>query len=170
MLSTDIFTQADFEVIEDIFNWYRHEDKEFLKSVMATLAASRKLRLAFIQKKTRSEQHAWLHKMLQAPNSRALADHMLQNYLLKGQSSMLVMFCNGLGIEHDGNGSVEGEIQEQFDGQKFTETLDKMVDVFDSRILTIYLICFNQQRPNGWPQITKALSEDQRLKLSSTSH
>jgi hypothetical protein len=38
--------------------------------------------------------------------------------------------------------------------------------VFDPKMLTLYLRCFNLQSPDGWPVLTAKLESDARLVLA----
>jgi hypothetical protein len=44
-------------------------------------------------------------------------------------------------------------------------TIDRLVDVFDPKLLTVYLHCFNMQVANGWPELTAKIESDARLTL-----
>ena len=44
--------------------------------------------------------------------------------------------------------------------------MDKLVDVFDPKIFTVYLHCFNMQLPGGYPTLTAKIESDERLKLA----
>ncbi len=149
-----------------MLTWFRNNDRNVYKSVINTLAKERKLRAVFVQKKPLPEQFAWIHKTLQLRACDAIGEQFLQAYLMAAQQSMLGMFCDGLGIEHDGKGAVTGDLPRDLDSTKLAETSEKLVDVFDPKIYTIYLHCFNMQMPGGYPAITKLLEEDKRLSLS----
>ncbi|MEP2777628.1 MAG: hypothetical protein ABJQ29_07755 [Luteolibacter sp.] len=166
MKSHEIFTAVDPSVVSQIFDWFRDNDRDVYKSAVATLAANRKLRPVFVQKKSLQEQYAWIHKTLQIKACDAIGDQILQAYLMAAQQKMLGMFCDGLGIEHDGKGSVTGELPKELDKEKLDATVDKLVDVFDPKIFTLYLHCFNMQQLGGYPTVTAKLESDDRLKLA----
>lgn len=164
--SHEIFSAVDPAVVTQMLDWFRANDKNVYKSAVSTLASNRKLRPVFIQKKSLAEQYAWIHKTLQIRACDSIGDQILQAYLLAGQQSMLAMFCDGMGIPHDGKGSVVGDLPKGLDKEKLDATVDKLVDVFDPRILTVYLHCFNMQLPGGYPTLTEKLESDKRLKLA----
>lgn len=85
---------------------------------------------------------------------------------MAGEQKMLGMFCDGMGIEHDGKGSVTGELPSELDAAKLDETVEKLSDVFDPKMFTVYLHCFNMQRLGGYPNLTAKLESDDRLKLA----
>lgn len=164
--SHEIFTAVDLAVVTTILDWFRENDRNVYKSAVSTLASHRKVRPVFVQKKSLPEQYAWIQKTLQLKSSDAIGDQVLQAYLMAGQQKMLGMFCDILGIEHDGKGSVTGELPKVLDKAKLDEAVEKLVDVFDPKIFTIYLHCFNMQRLGGYPELTEKLESDERLTLA----
>ena len=85
---------------------------------------------------------------------------------MAGQQSLLAMFCDGMGIPHDGKGSVVGDLPKKLDAERLNTTIDRLVDIFDPKLLTLYLHCFNMQVPGGWPELTEKLESDERLTLA----
>lgn len=166
MKSHEIFTAVDPAVVTEILDWFRANDKNVYKSAVSTLATNRKLRPVFVQKKSLVEQYAWIHKTLQIRACDSIGEQILQAYLMAGQQAMLGMFCDGMGIPHDGKGSVVGDLPKGLDKERLDETVDKLADVFDPKIFTLYLHCFNMQLPGGYPTLTEKLESDERLKLA----
>ena len=149
-----------------MLDWFRANDKNVYKSAVATLATNRKLRPVFIQKKSMVEQYAWIQKTLKLVACDTIGEHLLQAYLMAGQQSLLSMFCDGMGIPHDGKGSVVGDLPKKLDAERLASTIDRLVDIFDPKLLTVYLHCFNMQLPGGWPELGEKLSSDPRLVLA----
>ncbi len=153
-------------MVTGILDWFRANDRNVYKSAVATLAGNRKLRPIFIQKKPLAEQYAWIHKTLKLNACDTIGEHLLQAYLMASQQSLLAMFCDGLGIPHDGKGSVVGDLPKALDAERLASTIDRLVDLFDPKLLTLYLRCFNLQTPGGWPELTEKLANDPRLVLA----
>ena len=162
----ELYSAVDPAVVTEILDWFRANDRNVYKSAVATLAANRKLRPVFVQKKTLPDQYAWILKTLKLNACDTIGEHLLQAYLMSAQQSLLGMFCDGLGIPHDGKGSVVGDLPKKLDPERLNTTIDKLVDIFDPKMLTLYLRCFNLQLPGGWPELTAKLESDERLKLS----
>jgi hypothetical protein len=146
-----------------MLDWFRDHDRNVYRSALASLAQSRKLRLVFVQKKPVVEQYAWMLKTLKSKQSDTIGEHLLQAWLMAGNQDLLVKFCDEIGIEHDGKGSVTGELPEELT----TETVDKAVEAllgdFDPKLTALYLTVFNLQRPGGWAALTEKLDADERL-------
>lgn len=166
MKAHEIYTAVDPALVTEILDWFRANDRNVYKSAVSSLAANRKLRPVYIQKKSMEEQYAWIHKTLKLNACNAIGEQILQAYLMAAQQSLLGMFCDGLGIPHDGKGSVVGDLPKKIDPERLVGTIDRLAGLFDPKMLTLYLHCFNAQVPGGWPEITERLASDERLKLS----
>jgi hypothetical protein len=71
-----------------------------------------------------------------------------------------------MGIEHDGKGSVTGDLPESLDAAKLDEAVDTLVGAYDPKLVTLYLHVFNLQAAGGWDSLTAKLAADERLKLA----
>jgi hypothetical protein len=162
----EIYAAIDSEMLASILDWFRENDRNVYKTAIFTLAGHRKLRPVFIQKKPLSAQYEWIHKSLKIPALDAIGEQLLQAYLMSAQQSLLGMFCDGLGIPHDGKGSVLGDLPKNLDAERLDETIDRLVGLFDPKLLTLYLRCFNLQQPGGWPELGAKLEGDARLVLA----
>lgn len=166
MNAYQIYQNADPALITDLFTWLRTEEKDLYKNTVASLAQDRKLRPVFIQKKSLPDQYAWLHKTLKLKSTDMMGEHLFQLFFMKGNEELLVTFCDAMGIEHDGKGSVEGELPEKLDADKTKGAVDALLDKFDAKLVTAYLYVFNLQTEGGWDSITAILESDDRLKLA----
>ncbi|MGL4401845.1 MAG: hypothetical protein ACRCXD_18440 [Luteolibacter sp.] len=165
MKAHELYTAVDPAFISQILDWFRANDKNVYRSAVATLATNRKLRPVFIEKKSMADQYAWIQKTLKLKACDTIGEHLLQAYLMAGQQSLLAMFCDGMGIPHDGKGSVVGDLPKKLDSERLNTTIDRLIDIFEPRLLTVYLHCFNMQKPEGWPELNAKLESDERLKL-----
>ena len=166
MKAHELYTAVDPAIVTQILDWFRANDRNVYRSAVATLAGNRKLRPVFIEKKSMVEQYAWIHKTLKLKPCETIGEHLLQAYLMAGQQSLLAMFCDGMGIPHDGKGSVVGDLPKNLDTERLNTTIDRLVDVFDPKLLTLYLHCFNMQVAGGWPVLTAKIESDERLVLA----
>jgi hypothetical protein len=164
--SHELYAAVDPAIVTQMLDWFRSNDRNVYKSAVATLAGARKLRPVFIQKKSLVDQYAWIHKTLKLNACDTIGEHLMQAFLMAGQQSMLAMFCDGMGIPHDGKGSVVGDLPKKLDPERLNTTIDRLVGLFDPKLLTLYLRCFNLQLPGGWPELSEKLSTDERLVLA----
>jgi hypothetical protein len=162
----ELYATVDPAIVTQILDWFRANDKNVYRSAVATLATNRKLRPVFIEKKSMAEQYAWIHKTLKLKPCDTIGEHLLQAYLMAGQQSLLAMFCDGMGIPHDGKGSVVGDLPKKLDAARLDSTIDRLVDIFDPKLFTVYLHCFNMQHPGGWSELNAKLESDERLALA----
>ena len=120
MKANEIFSSMSDESAQSVFQYLRDEERQVYSASLSSLAANRKLRPVFVQKKPVPDQIAWLVKNVRLRGSSEIAENVLQIWLLKGHSEMLTQFLDGLGIEHDGEGAVE-DIPEKIDSPKTQE-------------------------------------------------
>lgn len=162
----ELYAAADPALVTQMLDWFRANDRNVYKSIVATLAGNRKLRPVFIQKKSLAEQYAWIHKTLKINVCDTIGEHFMQAYLMAAQQSLLGMFCDGMGIPHDGKGTVAGDLPQKLDAERLAETINRLIELFDPKLLTLYLCCFNLQVPGGWQDLTDKIASDERLVLA----
>lgn len=165
MKAHEIYQKVDPALIEDMFRWMRSEERNLYKTTLSSLGQARKLRLVFLQKKSVADQIAFMHKILKLKTQDLVGEHLLQVWFMKGQQDLLRTFCDRMEIEHDGNGQVVGDLPESLDDEKLKSTVDRLLEMFDPKLVTVYLIVFNLQTPDGWENLDKMLQEDERLKI-----
>jgi hypothetical protein len=162
----EIYQQLDPALVQEMFLYFREEERDVYKTTVSSLAQNRKLRPVFIQKKSVPDQIAWLHKTLQLRNQDVVGEHLLQVWFMKGQQPLLIDFCDGMGIEHNGEGSVEEELPKSLDEEKLKTTVDTLLGKYNPKLVSLYLIIFNKQTQNGWENLAKIIEEDERIALS----
>ena len=163
----EIFREVEPAIVIDLFSTFRDEDRDVYKSALASLAQERKLRPVFVQRKSVTDQIAWMHKTLKLRGSDTVAEHLLQVWFMKFQQPLLIKFCDGMGIEHNGEGSVEGSLPEELDAEKLSETVNILYAEFNPLLVSLYLHLFNLQRAEGWKVLEALLSDDDRVRLKT---
>ena len=166
MKAHELYTAADPALVTQMLDWFRDNDRNVYKSAVSTLAQSRKLRLVFIQKKPLAEQYAWILKTLRVRQSDTIGEHLLQAWFMAGNQDMLAKFCDTMGIQHDGKGSVTGDLPDEIDAGKLDTAVDTLVGTFNPKLVALYLHVFNLQTPGGWDNLTAKLATDSRLALA----
>ena len=141
----------------------RKEDRDTYKTGLSSLAIQRKLRPAFIQKRPGDKQIEWMVDMLKMKTAVAVGEHLLQTWLMKEHTDMLVMFLDALEIDHDGEGSIEGELPDELDDDKLNSAVELVLGRKEPEVVAIYLHMFKLQRPVEWDNLGKILDEDKRL-------
>lgn len=164
MKAFEIFQQITPDFADSILRFFRESEREIYKTTLSSLAIQKKLRPVFVQKKPAREQIAWLVKMLKLRTSDAVGEHLLQVWLLKSQSPMLIKFLDDMGIEHDGEGAVE-DLPKTIDAGKLKAAVDGLLAEHPPEKVTLYLHVFQQQESEGWPELESLLAEDERLTL-----
>ena len=162
----EIYSAVDPSIVTQMLDWFRANDRNVYKSAVATLAGNRKLRPVFVQKKSLPDQYAWIHKTMKLNACDTIGEHLLQAYLMAGQQSLLGMFCDGMGLPHDGKGSVVGDLPKRLDPERLTETVERLLGLFEPKLFAVYLHCFNLQVPGGWADLSEKLDSDSRLALA----
>ncbi len=164
MQAYQIYQQLPSEIVNEMLQFFRDEERDLYKSALTSLAQDRKLRPVFIQKKPLPAQFEWFHKSLKVKSCNMIGEHLLQMWLMKGKQALLTSFCDGVGIEHDGEGSVD-ELPETIDASKLKTTVDQLLEKEHSIVVALYLQVFNMQQTGGWDSLTELLAQDERLKL-----
>ena len=159
-----LFQRIPDDLTSAIVDYLRNEEREVYKSTLATLATGRRLRPVFIQKRPLEGQISWMKQSLKLKSAESVAEQVLQVWLLKSKKDMVIGFLDAVGIEHDGDGSVE-ELPEEIDVEKLNVAVEKMIELNSADEVKLYLHMFQSQRPGGWEALGKLLEEDERLKL-----
>ena len=169
MKSYEIYKAIDPALVNEMFMFFREEDRNLYKTTLATLAANKKMRPQFIQKKPVAGQIEWMHKTLMFKANQDVGEHLMQVWFMKAKSELLVAACDGLGIKHNGEGYVEGDLPEKLADKKLSATIDDLIEKFGTPTTTLYLYIFNLQIPGGWDNLTELLDTDKRLTLNETA-
>jgi len=161
-----LFQAVSDALAEDVFRSLRETHRDVYKGVVISLAQERRLRPVFIQRKPVDAQIDWLVKTVKLKSSDGVAEHILQVWLLKSHKDLLVGFLDGLGIEHDGEGSVD-ELPDELDAEKLGQAIDGVLQTHPPELVATYLWVFQMQKPEGWPALIEILREDARLRLGA---
>jgi hypothetical protein len=162
----EIYQEIDPTIVNEMFTWIRDNERQLYKTAVSSLAASRNLRPVFVEKKSVPDQITFIHKTLKLRTSDTIGEHLFQVWFMKGKQELLIGFCDGMTIPHDGEGSVEGALPETLDDEKLKTTIDDLLSKHDPKVVTLYLRIFNLQTADGWKNISSTLESDDRLKLA----
>lgn len=153
------------ELALEQFQWMRDNERELYKTAISTLANAKKLRPVFVTKKPVPEQILWIVKQLTNARNNPIAEHLLQAFFMKGKQDMLISFCDNLGLKHDGSGTVEEELPEEFEEEKLKKAVDSLFENYSADLTSLYLQVFNMQTENGWDSLSNILTSDDRITI-----
>ena len=160
----EIFAKMPSAMAQGIFAFLHEHQKPLYKATVDTLAKSRKLRPVFIEKKPRTQQHAWLVEQLSKRLNDETAAHVLQLWLVGAHKSLLCDFLDGFGIAHDENGTVE-ILPEAPQKADLVRVIDSLRPRYDATLLAVYLNTFQSLDYEGWPSLDALIQEDPTLQL-----
>lgn len=166
MKANEIFAEMKDDTATSVFQFLREEERQVYSAALSGLAANRKLRPVFVQKKPVPQQIEWLVKNVRLKGSSEVAENVLQLWLLKGNSEMLIGFLDGLGIEHDGKGAAE-DIPDSIEKKKLEKTVKDLMSKYDSELVKIYLHTFQRQRADGWKEISELIDATPELQFAT---
>lgn len=152
------------ELRAQIMTYLQTDQRPAYKAVIDSLAPQRRLRPSFILEKSRVKQAEWLLEQLNSKSNEEVTAQIFQIWLLKGQMQMLITFLDAAEIAHDGKGEVT-ELPEEITDAKAEAAVTAMLAQFPAKQVALYLHMFQQQRPGGWPSLTKAMEARPELKL-----
>jgi hypothetical protein len=118
MQAHEMFSRMSPALGLTITGWLRDTERNVYRSAIGSLAAQKKLRPVFVTKKAAVEQCTWLVEQLKLRGNEAVGENLLQIWLMKGRSGMLAEFLNALGVPHDGNGGVDGDLPPALDAAR----------------------------------------------------
>lgn len=166
MKSYEIYKAVDPALVNEMLMFFREEDRNLYKTSLATLATNRKLRPVFVQKKPVVDQIKWMHSALKFKQNSDIGEHLIQVWFMKAKSDVLVTACDGLGIAHNGEGYVEGELPGTLEDDKLTQTVDALIEKFGEPLTSLYLHIFNLQVVGGWENLAELLQTDGRVSFN----
>lgn len=168
MKAHEMFHQMSPTLAVGLVAFFYETDRNVYKTTISTLATQRKLRPVFVTKKSRDLQFQWVVKALQSRRSDEIAQHLLQAWLMKAKSDLLIDFLEKLEVEHDGTGAVE-ELPKTLDPEKLKLGIDALLGKYSAEEVTLYLNMFQLQEEDGWPELAEALEKDDRLQLGTAT-
>ena len=164
MKSSEIFQHLSPGLSEQLLGWLQGADKATYKVAIQTLAAQRKLRPVFVERKPRAERHDWMRSALGRPPGEAIAANLLQMWLMGSQAPLLCDFLDALGIEHDEHGGIDS-LPATPDAGQLRAAVDGLLARYPAEIVAVYLQSFQTMDIAGWPALGEMLTHDERLHL-----
>ena len=167
MHAHEMFSRMSPELGHAITGWLRDAERNVYKTAIGSLATQKKLRPVFVTRKPATEQCGWLVDQLKLRGNEAVGENLLQIWLMKGRSEMLATFLNARGVQHDGNGGVDGDLPTEFDAAKVKAGTEALLAKFPAEECAVYLNLFQLQQHGGWQAITDAIAAEPKLQLGA---
>jgi hypothetical protein len=138
-------------------------DRDAYRTLLGTVAEFRHVRPVFLERKPRAECHRAIAESLCKPKLELQAVTLLQTWLLKTQSAMLMDFLNALEIKHE-NGVVDS-LPETVDDAKLNAAVEALLAKHPREHVAVYLRAFNDLNRANWKSLATLLDSDARLQL-----
>ena len=169
MAPNEIFAKMTQESASQILSFLFEKEKALYKATVEALAKQRNLRPVFIERKPRTERFEWMKAALGRAASGAIAAHLLQVWLIGAHSKLLCDFLDGLGIEHDENGTVE-TLPPAPEKEKLVPVVDQLLQNYPAETVAIYFHAFQAlDDEGGWNTLGELLESDPRLRLGAAA-
>lgn len=164
----DIFASLPEHLAFELFGYLNSSDKAAYQNCVSTLAQQRKLRAVFVQRKPAQERFLWLQKQASKPLNESLTATLLQVWLTGMHAPMLAAFLDGLGIEHDGKGSIS-DLPAEPEAVVVQAAVEKLLENYPHDLVGIYLNAFEAMDEGNWPGLKALLDQDSRLMPATAS-
>ena len=165
--ATDIFQKLPASTVDGILTHLQGADRPTYRVAIQTLAAARKLRPVFVERKPRPERHAWMQGALARPQNEQISANLLQMWLMGSQAPMLCDFLDTLGIAHDEQGGID-TLPACPAPEKLRAAVDALLAKYPADAVAVYLHSFQGMDIAGWPPLAEILANDERLQLAPT--
>jgi hypothetical protein len=141
-----------------------HEsDKPLYRTTLGAVAEARKVRLVFLERQPRAQQHATMVSTLSKPSLEVVTANLIRSWLLKKHKDMLADFLDALGIQHkDG---VVDELPASIEDAKLKTAVDLLLSKYPPEVVAVYLNLFNDMNEVEWVNLKGMLESDKRLQL-----
>jgi hypothetical protein len=160
----EIFSKLSPELSNEIFCYLLESEKPVYKAIIRNVAARRKLRPIFIERKPKNERHAWLHQTLSTKGADDITAQVIQVWLLGAQRPMICEFLDSLGVAHDGKGIVDS-LPSEPSREELNDKISKLLENHPPEVVSLYLNAFQAMDETGWSTLTEILAGDSRLTL-----
>jgi len=162
----EIFSKLSPELSNEIFCYLLESEKPVYKAIIRNVAARRKLRPIFIERKPKNERHAWLHQTLSSKGADDITAQVFQVWLLGAQRPMICEFLDSLGIAHDGKGIVEN-LPSEPSRDVLNDKISKLLEKHPAEVVALYLNAFQAMDETGWSALEEILANDPQLALDA---
>jgi hypothetical protein len=153
------------QLAAEILEHAHSSEKELYKATLTAVAQARKVRLVFLERQPRTEQHKTMISTLSRPSMDLAASGLLRVWLLKKHTALLTDFLDALGLPHK-NGVVD-DLPEAMDDAKLRSAVDTVLAKHPPEVVTVYLHAFHQMNETRWPNLRSLLETDPRVQFGN---
>lgn len=164
----EIFGRCSPELVNEIFSHLLEHEKAVYKAAIHNLAAQRKLRPVFVERKPKLERHLWLQQALSRKPADEFAAQLLQIWLLGAERDMICRFLDSIGVPHDGKGLVEN-LPAEPSKEVLERAIGELLEKHRHEVVAVYLNAFQVMDEKGWETLATLLESDPRLALPRCS-
>jgi hypothetical protein len=160
----EIFSNMSPELASEIFGHLQENEKPVYKAMIQNLAAPRKLRPIFIERKPKIQREIWLKEALSKKGADDISTQIFQIWLLGSKREMICQFLDSLGIKHDGKGVVD-DLPKEPAKEALASAIESLLTNWKAEVVAVYLHAFQAMDDAGWPNLDEILVADGRLGL-----
>ena len=165
MKAHEILQRFPDEAASQILQYLYQNDKHAYRTCVQVLASRRKLRPVILERKSRTERHAWMHAELARRSNEDAATEVLQTWLLGGHQQLICSFLDSLGIAHDGRGLLDA-LPPQPERERLQDAIDRLLENHSRPAAIAYLHLFCEMDIADWPTLKEIINHDSRLCLA----
>jgi hypothetical protein len=136
----------------ELLDGLREQNRTAYRTAARLLAARKKLRPAFLDKKPLPERHAWMAAEMGRKSNADIASEVLQNWLFACRRPMLTDFLDRLHVSHDGEGLIDSLPEQPEDGV-LRDAVDALLGSHPAWAVMVYLNLFCQMDIAAWPAL-----------------
>lgn len=162
MKAPEIFHHFSDDAASGIFNHLYEKDKPAYRAAIQVLANRRKLRTVVLDRKPRTERHAWMRVELSRPANEDAATEILQAWILGEHQAMVCRFLDSLKVSHDGKGLLD-TLPDEPSEDALRAAIDELFAHHPADAVFAYLHLFTAMDITEWPNMKRIITEDSRL-------
>jgi hypothetical protein len=149
----------------EILDYMHTSEKDVYRATLLAVAEAKKVRPLFLERKPRADRHRDMVSVLVKPQMEFVALNVLQTWLLKKQTALVMSFLDSLDIKHN-NGMVD-DLPESVPDDKLKAAVDNLLAKFPREHVAVYLRAFTDLNDVKWPLLSEMLDKDERLQMGA---
>ena len=165
MTASELFAAISPALAGRILEEVHASDKQLYRVALGGVAQVRKVRPVFLERQPRADRHRYMIAALIRPEFNQITGNLVSGWLVKNQQPVLIDFLTALGLPHQ-NGVVEN-LPDTIADELLLAAVNLLFEKHPAEVVALYLRAFHDMNETSWPNLTKLLAEDPRLKLGA---